>query len=139
PGAAVEPARRCPVHAGRPESEAVVTDIAAATKADAQAGSGQAVRTPFGTAVRRFRKHPAALISVVYILLVVLAAIFARPLSGHDPNVVDLLAARQGPSGEHFLGTDPTGRDVFSRLLFAGRVSLGVGIASATLAVILGA
>jgi ABC-type dipeptide/oligopeptide/nickel transport system permease subunit len=115
-----------------------MTDVAAAAKADTQAGRGHAPRTPFRTALRRFRTHPAALISVGYLLLVVLAAIFARPLSGHDPNVIDLLAARQGPSGEHFLGTDPTGRDVFSRLLFAGRISLGVGIASAALAVILG-
>ena len=117
-----------------------MTDIAAAAKTDTQAGSGAAVsRTPFRMAFRRFRKHPAALISIGFLLLVVLAAIFARPLSGHDPNVVDLLAARQGPSGEHLLGTDPTGRDVFARLLFAARISLGVGIAAAALAVLIGA
>jgi ABC-type dipeptide/oligopeptide/nickel transport system permease subunit len=115
-----------------------MTDVAAATKTDAQAGPARAPSTPFRTGLRRFRKHPAALLSVGYLVVVVLAAIFARPLSGHDPNVIDLLAARQGPSGEHLLGTDPTGRDVLSRLLFAGRISLGVGIASAALAVIVG-
>ena len=116
-----------------------MTDVAAAAKADTQAGSGAAARTPFRMGLRRFRKHPAALISIGFLLLVVLSAIFARPLSGHDPNVVDLLAARQGPSGEHLLGTDPTGRDVLARLLFAARISLGVGIAAAALAVLIGA
>ena len=115
-----------------------MTDVAAAVKADTQAGSGAVARTPFRMAFRRFRRHPAALISIGFLLLVVFAAILARPLSGHDPNVVDLLAARQGPSGEHLLGTDPTGRDVFARLLFAARISLGVGIAAAALAVLIG-
>ncbi|MDG4821403.1 ABC transporter permease [Asanoa sp. WMMD1127] len=95
-------------------------------------------RSPAAAALRRFRKHPAALVSIVFILLVVLAAIFARPLSGHDPNAIDLLNARSGPSGDHLLGTDSTGRDVLSRLLFAGRISLGVGIASAAIAVVVG-
>jgi peptide/nickel transport system permease protein len=115
-----------------------MTDVAAAAKTDTQAGSGAVARTPFRMGWRRFRKHPAALISIGFLAVVVLSAIFARPLSGHDPNVVDLLAARQGPSGEHLLGTDPTGRDVFSRLLFAARISLGVGLAAAALAVLIG-
>ncbi|HTJ39446.1 MAG TPA: ABC transporter permease, partial [Dactylosporangium sp.] len=96
------------------------------------------LESPRRGALRRFRRHPVAVGSVVFLLLVVLAALFARPLAGHDPNQIDLLAARQSPSGAHWLGTDSTGRDVFSRLLFAGRVSLGVGIASAALAVIVG-
>lgn len=95
-------------------------------------------RSPAAAALRRFRKHPAAVVSVLFIALVVLAAIFARPLSGHDPNAIDLLSARSGPSGDHLLGTDSTGRDVLSRLLFAGRISLGVGIASAAIAVVVG-
>jgi ABC-type dipeptide/oligopeptide/nickel transport system permease subunit len=102
---------------------------------DPQAGTDL---PPGRSAFRRFRRHPVAVGSVVFLFLVVLAAVFARPLSGHDPNVIDLLAARAAPSGEHLLGTDSTGRDVLSRLLFAGRISLGVGIASAALAVVLG-
>jgi peptide/nickel transport system permease protein len=97
-----------------------------------------AVASPWRSGRRRFRRHPAAVIGVVFLLIVVLAAIFARPLSGHDPNAIDLLHARAAPSRGHLLGTDSTGRDVFSRLLFAGRISLGVGIASAGLAVFLG-
>ncbi|MEV0714191.1 ABC transporter permease [Asanoa sp. NPDC050611] len=104
----------------------------------AVAAPAAAGRSPARAALRRFRRHPAALVSLVFIALVVLAAIFARPLSGHDPNAIDLLNARSGPSGAHLLGTDSTGRDVLSRLLFAGRISLGVGIASAAIAVVVG-
>ncbi len=112
---------------------------------DPAIGDGPAVaesaggrRSPWRTGLRRFRRHRIAVVSAVFLLVVVLAAIFARPLSGHDPNAIDLLATRAAPSHHHLLGTDATGRDVFSRVLFAGRVSLGVGIASAAIAVVLG-
>ncbi len=95
-------------------------------------------RTPWRTGSRRFRRHPLALASVVFLLLVILAAVFARQISGFDPNAINLTHAREAPSGTHWLGTDPTGRDVFSRLLHAARVSLGVGLAAAALAVVLG-
>jgi peptide/nickel transport system permease protein len=106
--------------------------------ADAALEAPRGPRTPWHTGLRRFRRHPAAVASVVFLLLVVVAAVFARPLSGHDPNAIDLLAARAAPSGDHWLGTDPTGRDVFARVLFAGRISLGVGVASAGFAIVLG-
>jgi ABC-type dipeptide/oligopeptide/nickel transport system permease subunit len=95
-------------------------------------------KTPLRAGLRRFRRNPAAVVSVVYLLIVIVTALLARPLSGHDPNVIDLLAARQAPSGAHLLGTDSTGRDVFSRVLFAGRVSLGVGFAAAAFAIVVG-
>lgn len=99
---------------------------------------GSARRSPWRTGLRRFRRHRVAVASAVYLLLILLAAIFARPLSGHDPNAIDLLTTRTAPSLHHLLGTDANGRDVFSRLLFAARVSLGVGIASALIAVVVG-
>jgi peptide/nickel transport system permease protein len=116
-----------------------MTDVVAKAKSDAVAGSGPPTRPPWRTALRRFRRHPAAVVSVLFLLLVVAAAVFAGLIAEHDPNAVNLTAARKAPSADHWLGTDPTGRDVFARVLFAGRVSLGVGIASATLAVLLGA
>jgi ABC-type dipeptide/oligopeptide/nickel transport system permease subunit len=112
-----------------------MTGIPADLPAEPTAGTG---RTPWRIGLRRFRRHPLALVSVVFLLLVILAAVFAGVVSWHDPNAVDLLHAREAPSGAHWLGTDPTGRDVFSRLLHAARVSLGVGLAAAALAVVLG-
>jgi ABC-type dipeptide/oligopeptide/nickel transport system permease subunit len=113
-----------------------MTDLAAA--AEVAPETSVVLRTPLRTGVRRFRRHPAAVASVVFLLLVIVCAILARPISGHNPNTIDLFHTRAAPSGGHWLGTDPTGRDVFSRVLFAGRISLGVGVASAGFAVILG-
>lgn len=95
-------------------------------------------RSPRRRALRRFLRHRMAVISAVVLTLIVLAAVFAHPISGHDPNATDLFATRAAPSGGHWLGTDATGRDVLARLLFAGRVSLGVGVLAALLAVVVG-
>ena len=66
------------------------------------------------------------------------AAIFAPLVATHDPNQVDLLAAAQAPSRDHWLGTDEIGRDVFSRLVYGARVSLSVGIVAVTIYVAIG-
>ncbi|MDN3357503.1 ABC transporter permease [Actinomadura sp. DC4] len=95
-------------------------------------------RSPGRRALRRFLRHRMAVVSAVVLVLIVLAAVFARQISGHDPDATDLFATRAGPSGDHWLGTDSTGRDVLARLLFAGRISLGVGIAAALLSVLVG-
>jgi len=66
------------------------------------------------------------------------AAIFAPLVATHDPYRVDLLAAGQPPSRDHWLGTDEVGRDVFSRLVFGARVSLSVGLVAVTIYTLLG-
>ncbi|MCY0150154.1 ABC transporter permease [Hoeflea sp. G2-23] len=66
------------------------------------------------------RRAPLALALVSLFLL---AAIFGPWLAPHSMTDTNLLAALQGPSAEHFLGTDPLGRDVFSRLLGSTRVA----------------
>jgi ABC-type dipeptide/oligopeptide/nickel transport system permease subunit len=106
--------------------------------APATAKPGTARRSPWRSGLRRFARHRVAVVSAVFLIIVILAAILARPLSGHDPNAIDLFATRAAPSRHHLLGTDTTGRDVLSRLLFAGRVSLGVGLLSAAIAVVVG-
>jgi len=103
---------------------------------DARVAAGH--RSPIRLALRRFRRHRMALVGSVVLLIVILAAVFAGPISGHDPNAIDLMSTRAAPSSQHWLGTDSTGRDVLSRLLYAGRVSLGVGLSAALLAVLAG-
>ena len=106
-------------------------------------GASPAVRG-VGPAVlrwRRFRRHRAAVVSgLVLILLATLS--LAAPLiarwSGLDPDGVNLLARLSGPSWSHPLGTDELGRDVLLRLLFGGRVSLTVGLSAAVVAALLG-
>ncbi|MBI1297757.1 ABC transporter permease subunit [bacterium] len=96
------------------------------------------VRSGRNSIWRRFRRNPLALFGLVVLLLLGLSAIFAPALAPFDPNEINPYDALQPPNAVHWLGTDDLGRDVLSRLLFAGRVSLMVGIGSATIAVLIG-
>jgi peptide/nickel transport system permease protein len=94
--------------------------------------------SPDKLAWRRFFKNPVAVIGVVALLVTVLASVLAPLISPYPPNAIDLTNVRQPPSAEHLLGTDSTGRDVFSRLLAGGRISLMVGFLAALMAVVIG-
>lgn len=91
--------------------------------------------------MRRFRRRPAALVSLV-LLLVLGALCLAAPLVGRllgvDAETIDLLGRFQPPSLAHPLGTDELGRDVLLRLLHGGRISLLVGIGGALIASAIG-
>lgn len=95
-------------------------------------------RSPTGLAVRRFARNRLALGGLVVLGLVAGTALFAPFVTSYDPTEVVLDAFRQPPSGEHLLGTDSSGRDVFTRLVYAGRVSLGIGLSAAFIAIVLG-
>lgn len=91
----------------------------------------------------RMRREPLAMICLIIIVLVVLAAIFAPLLAPHDPNFGfdDGLTDDGDPLGstaKFLLGTDTTGRDVLSRLLYGARISLTVGILATFLTMTLG-
>ncbi len=88
--------------------------------------------------VRRLLRNPTGLLSVAVLLIVFLTAIFAGMLATHDPNFADLRHILAKPGGDYILGTDASGRDIWSRLHFASRYSL-LGAALATsIAAILG-
>lgn len=93
--------------------------------------------------VRRYVRHRLAMAGLAVFLVIALLAIFAPVISRHDPDAVDLLARNQGPTWDHWFGTDRTGRDTFARVVYAGRVSLAVGVVavaiSVAVAVVLGA
>jgi peptide/nickel transport system permease protein len=90
---------------------------------------------------RRFLEHRLALASF-FVLLALALAVIAAPiieaLLGLDANLVDLFGRFQPPSAEHPLGTDEIGRDLLLRLLYGGRVSLLVGLATALFAALIG-
>jgi len=103
--------------------------------ADLSPEARPALRSPGRMALRRFLRHKLAIAGVVVLLLVVLVTVFAPLLTAYDPTKVDLSHVRKPPNADHVLGTDGSGRDVFARMLYAGRVSLLVGVFSALLAV----
>lgn len=88
--------------------------------------------------IHAFLRHRLAVAGLIIITLLGLAAIFAPLVATHNPNTVDLLAAGQGPSREHWIGTDEVGRDVFSRLVYGARVSLSVGFVAVAIYTVIG-
>jgi peptide/nickel transport system permease protein len=112
----------------------------AAGDATAQAARRQAtVLTPTRQALRRFRRHRLAVLGTFVVGLFILLSAFAPIIARYDPNTVDLRARNQGPSAQHWFGTDRTGRDTFSRTLYAGRISLSIGLAAAAISIVIGA
>ena len=98
---------------------------------------------PGRRAWRAFRRHRLALVSAMLVLLLLLSALFAPWLAPHDP--YDLAMGPNGeiaftapPSDVFPLGTDSVGRDVLSRLIFGGRVSITIGLVSALVAITVG-
>ena len=77
---------------------------------------------------RRLRKNKLAMVGLALIVLLVLAAILAPVLTPYAYDKQDLSNTLQYPSAEHLLGTDNFGRDILSRLLYGGRISLLVSL-----------
>jgi peptide/nickel transport system permease protein len=75
---------------------------------------------------RRFRRSRGAIVGAVIITVIALSCILA-PLSPYDPEKSSLESALQPPSLQHPFGTDPLGRDMLTRVLYGGRISLFVG------------
>ena len=100
--------------------------------------TGEEIASLKGEAWRRLRKNRLAVAGLVIIALRVLTAIFAdviatQPTAGFEP-----LEARQGPSAEHWFGTDQLGRDVFSRVVHGARFSLIIGFTVVTMILLVG-
>ncbi|MCC6453873.1 MAG: ABC transporter permease [Caldilineaceae bacterium] len=86
------------------------------------------IESPGRRAFRRFLRHRLAVIASVFMVILTLVTFPLAPLVAPiPPEKTDLRAVRQAPSAEHPLGTDLIGRDVLSRVVYGGRVSLAVG------------
>lgn len=96
-----------------------------------------------GRALRAFAAHRLAAASAAVLTLLIVSAVFAPALAPHDP--YDLAVGPSGaiafgapPGGEFPLGTDSVGRDVLSRLIYGGRISLFIGLISAGISLVVG-
>ena len=77
------------------------------------------------------------LIALAFLVFIALLAIFAF-LSPYDPDAIDMLHRLEGPSAQHWFGTDDLGRDYLTRVLFGGRISLLVGVVSMLISTMIG-
>ncbi len=94
--------------------------------------------SPTRLALRRFLRHRLAVISMVVLALMILAAIFAPLIAPYNPMAQDANNTLIGPSSSHWLGTDDLGRDILSRLIYGGRVTLGIGFGATAVVLIVG-
>ena len=96
------------------------------------------IRTPFKEFVRKFKRQKNALVALGFILILAVIAIISYQVVPYGINEYDYSAIMQGPSAEHWFGTDEFGRDLFSRVLCGTRISLSVGLLSVTIGAVCG-
>ncbi|HEY1590176.1 MAG TPA: ABC transporter permease [Solirubrobacteraceae bacterium] len=110
-------------------------------------GDDVTARSPTELFWRRFRADRVAMISAIFIIVLIIVAI-AAPLvvkilglpgpNVQDPNALDAFGSPTGPSGAHPFGVDTLGRDILSRVIYGARVSLLVGIVGTLIATLAG-
>lgn len=101
-----------------------------------EAGNVHQSRIP--RSLRKMLQNRLAIIGTLVFLVILFSCIFAPLLSPYDPQAVDLRARNQPPSWEHLFGTDKLGRDVFTRTLYGGRLSIVIGLGSALASALIG-
>lgn len=88
--------------------------------------------------LRKALSNPLALAGFVIILLIFVLAMLAPWIAPYDPNEINVKAILLGPSMQHWMGTDGLGRDVLSRMLHGGRISLLVGLVAVGISTLIG-
>ena len=94
--------------------------------------------TPLTDVWRRLRRDRRAMIGLVIFVILVIVALFPMLFTKQSYSAQDYKAIHQLPSAAHLFGTDHLGRDIFTRVIHGTKVSLGIGIASVAIALLLG-
>ncbi len=94
--------------------------------------------SPFAIARKKFIKNKLAMISLIFLMIVSIVSILAPFITTADITRINIGQMSLEPSAEHWLGTDKAGRDVFTRLLYGGRISLLVGVSCTLFVIALG-
>lgn len=120
--------------------------MAAPTGTAVEVGAGPAqlateaipLLVPRGDIWRRFRRNRLALIGLGILVVMIVAAIFAPLITPYGRDALVSTQYRQGPTAKHWFGVDQVGRDLYTRVIFASRVSLVVGFLAALIATVIG-
>lgn len=92
----------------------------------------------FKQVIKRLSKNKTAMVGLVLFLFIILISVCAPLIAPYDPNKLDPAASFAPPSLTHLMGCDNMGRDQFSRLLYGGRASLGLGLSAALISAVIG-
>lgn len=94
--------------------------------------------SPWKIIFKRLKKNKLAMVSLVILCIFIIMSAFAPLFTPYERDGIDFEAYEESPSTAHILGTDDLGRDIYTRLLYGGRVSLSVGIVAVVIEVALG-
>ena len=94
--------------------------------------------TPLTDVWRRLRRDKRAMVGLAIFIVLVIIALFPTLFTSQNFSAQDYKAIHQMPSSGHLFGTDHLGRDIFTRVIYGTRVSLGIGLASVIIALIAG-
>lgn len=98
------------------------------------------IETPWRLSVNRLKRNKLAMVGLIFLMLMVLFCVIGPLFSAYnDITEVDIVNAKQAPSAVHLLGTDTSGRDILTRLMLGGRVSLLIGLVATALEIFVGA
>jgi peptide/nickel transport system permease protein len=96
------------------------------------------IETPFRRALSRLLARKTAVIGLALVVLLVAVAVLADVIAPYDPNKQSYTLLRKAPSSAHWFGTDESGRDLLSRVIFGARASLLAGVVSVLIAIFIG-
>ncbi|GLC29299.1 oligopeptide ABC transporter permease [Clostridium omnivorum] len=94
--------------------------------------------SPWKIAWKRLKKNKLALTGLFILIFMVLMSIVGPWISPYDMETIDLGNVSSSPTAQHLLGTDSVGRDVLTRIMYAGRISLSVGVVAVVIEIVIG-
>ncbi len=101
-------------------------------------GIGVQLRSNAKITWEKFLQHKLAVISSLFLILLVALCFLAPLIAPYEFDAIDLMNIRKAPSLAHLLGTDALGRDLLTRLLYGGRISITIGLTAALLGTVVG-
>ncbi|MFQ7528400.1 MAG: ABC transporter permease [Mediterraneibacter gnavus] len=105
-----------------------------------QAAASKSMESPWRLAMKRLSRNKLAIAGLIFLGVMIVLCIVGPIVSPYsDITATDIANAKQPPSAQHWFGTDENGRDVFTRLLYGGRISMTVGLAATALQIFIGA
>ncbi|WP_228724983.1 oligopeptide ABC transporter permease [Caproicibacter fermentans] len=98
------------------------------------------IDSPWRLAFRHLHKNKMAMVGLIFLLIMIVVCVIGPLLSPYgDVTQVDIASAKQPPNAQHLLGTDTSGRDILTRLMFGGRLSLMIGFGATAVEILIGA
>ena len=124
----------------RESAPAIADSRRAHNRPGTESGSALAPATRSETRriVQELLRNRAAVIGLIVLILIIIAALTAPLIAPYHPHEQNLVEALQSPSGDHLMGTDEFGRDIFSRILHGASISLRIGLLAVAVACLIG-